>query len=232
MSTSLAAFGGFALAHELNQPLTAIVSNAEAAQRFMAGDRRNDHEVSDALKDIVEQGRRAGDIITGMRAMLKKDPGQTAATNINLAVRQVLEMVRSDLLARRVTLVLQLDPLLPTVKGHDVQLRQVILNLVTNACDAMSGIPPERRRLTVKSRRVTPNQVEVSVADCGLGFPEEMLQHQFEPFRTTKSDGLGLGLAICKSIVAAHAGSLVASNNAGEGATVRFTLPAEHSTAL
>jgi signal transduction histidine kinase len=141
-------------------------------------------------------------------------------------------MVRSDLLARRVTLVLQLDPLLPPVKGHEVQLRQVVLNLVTNACDAMSGIPSDRRKLTVKSRRVTPNEVEVSVADCGPGFPEEMLQHQFEPFRTTKSDGLGLGLAICKSIIAAHSGSLVASNNAGEGATVRFTLPAQIHAAL
>ena len=206
--SNLGALAG-SLAHELNQPLTAIVSNAEAAQQFMAGERTNDHELRDALKDIAEQGQRAGDIIAGMRAMLKKDPGQTAAQNINLAVRQVLEMVRSDLLARRVTLVLQLDPLLPTVKGHDVQLRQVVLNLVTNACDAMSGIPPDRRKLTVRSRRLTPNQVEVSVADCGPGFPEEMLQHQFEPFRTTKSDGLGLGLAICKSIVAAHAGGPV-----------------------
>ena len=229
--STLGALAG-SLAHELNQPLTAIMSNAEAAQRFLAGDRRNDHEVADALKDIVEQGRRAGEIIAGMRAMLKKDPGQTAALNINLAVKQVLEMVRSDLLARRVTLVLQLDPLLPTVKGHDVQLRQVILNLVTNACDAMSGILPDRRKLTVRSQRVTPNQVGVSVTDCGPGFPAQMLQHPFEPFRTTKSDGLGLGLAICKSIIAAHSGSLVASNNAGEGATVRFTLPAQPHTGL
>jgi PAS domain S-box-containing protein len=216
------------LAHELNQPLTSIISNAQAAQRFLALERTDDQEVRDALKDIADQGLRAGAIISGMRAMLKKDPGQTAVQNINLAVRQVLEMVRSDLLARRVTLVLRLDPLLPPVKGHGVQLRQVVLNLVTNACDAMSGIPSDRRKLTIKSRRGTPNEVEVSVADSGPGFPAEMLQHPVEPFRTTKSDGLGLGLAICQSIVAAHGGTLVATNNAGEGATVRFTLPAQN----
>jgi signal transduction histidine kinase len=117
------------------------------------------------------------------------------------------------------------------VKGHGVQLRQVVLNLVTNACDAMSGIPSGRRKLTVKSRRVTPNEVEVSVSDCGPGFPEEMLQHLFEPFRTTKPDGLGLGLAICQSVIAAHGGELVATNNTAEGATVSFTLPAQDTFA-
>jgi PAS domain S-box-containing protein len=224
--STLGALAG-SLAHELNQPLTAIVSSAEAAQRFMSGAQSNDEEVRDALKDIAEQGQRAGEIIAGMRAMLKKDPGQMGAQDMNLIVREVIEMVRSDLVNRRVTARLRLDPLLPPVKGHGVQLRQVLLNLVMNGCDAMSDPRVDRRELTIESRRMpAANEVEVSVTDSGPGFPEEMLRHAFEPFRTTKAKGLGLGLAICRSIIATHRGRLVAANNAGEGATLRFTLPA------
>jgi two-component system, LuxR family, sensor kinase FixL len=215
------------LAHELNQPLTAIVSSADAAERFMQEDRRNDEEVRDALKDILEQGQRAGQIIARIRAMLRKDPGQMARQDINLAVRDVLEMARSDLVIRRVTAVLRLDPQLPPVSGHGVQLRQVLLNLVMNACDAMSDVPAEQRQITIESRRVTPDEVEVSVADTGPGFSEEMLQHAFEPFRTTKANGLGLGLAICRSIIRTHGGRLLAANNSDKGATLRFTLPAQ-----
>lgn len=218
------------LAHELNQPLTAIVSSAEAAERFMEAERRNDEEVRDALKDILEQGQRAGEIIAKIRAMLRKDPGQMARQDINLAVRDVLEMARSDLVIRRVTPVLRLDAQLPPVSGHGVQLRQVLLNLVMNACDAMSDVPAEQRHLTIESRRVTPDEVEVSVADTGSGFSEEMLQHAFEPFRTSKAKGLGLGLAICRSIIRTHGGSLFAANNPDKGATLRFTLPVQNGS--
>jgi len=213
------------LAHELNQPLTAIVSSGKAAQRFMSGGRRNDGEVGEALKDIVEQGQRAAEIIAGIRAMLKKDPGQMAAQDMNLAVKELLEMLRSELVIRGVTPVLRLDPHLPPVKGYGVQLRQVLLNLVMNACDAMSDVPADGRRLTIESRRATAREVEISVADSGPGFSEEMLRHVFEPFRTTKAKGLGLGLAICRSIITAHGGHLMANNKSGEGATLRFTLP-------
>lgn len=220
------------LAHELNQPLTAIVSNAGAAERFMQDDRRNDKEVHSALKDILEQGQRAGEIIARIRAMLKKDPGQMATQDINLAVRDVLEMVRSDLVIRRVTAVLRSDPLLPSVNGHGVQLRQVLLNLVMNACDAMSDVPADQRQLIIESRRLAPDEVEVSVADTGSGFPEEILKHAFEPFHTTKAKGLGLGLAICRSIIKAHGGRLVAANNPGKGATLRFTLPVQNESKI
>jgi len=227
----LAALAG-SLAHELNQPLTAIVSNAEATQRFMSGGLANDEQMREALKDIAEQGQRAGEIIAGMRAMLKKDPGQMAGLDLNEVVREVLEMMHSDLVIRRVKPVLRLDPLLPPVKGHVVELQQVLLNLVMNACDAMSDARADRRQLTIESRSVTANEVEVSVADSGPGFPEEMLPHVFEPFRTTKAEGLGLGLAICRSIITTHGGRLMAANNANEGATVRFTLRALNRTGI
>jgi PAS domain S-box-containing protein len=221
--STLGALAG-SLAHELRQPLAAIVVNAEAARRLM-DDRRNQEEVLDALNDIAKQGRRAGGIIAEMRAMLKKDPGQMAPENMNLIVKAVLEMVRNDLVTSRVTLVLRLDPLLPPVNGHAVQLQQVVLNLVLNACEALSDEPVVQRMLTIESRHVPDNEVEISIADTGPGFPEEMFLNGFEPFRTTKAKGLGLGLAICRSIIAAHGGRFVVANNSDKGAAIRFTLP-------
>jgi C4-dicarboxylate-specific signal transduction histidine kinase len=220
------------LAHELNQPLTAIVSSGEAAQRFMKDGRRNDEEVREALKDVVQQGQRAGEIIAGMRAMLKKDTGQMTAQDINVAIRKVLEMARSDLVIRGVTATLRLDPHLPAVKGHGVQLQQVVLNLLINACDAVSEVPPGQGRLIIESRLAAAEEVEVSITDNGPGFSDEMLQHVFEPFRTTKSKGLGLGLAICRSIISVHGGRLAVANNKGKGATLKFTLPAQKETGI
>jgi len=205
--------------------LTAILSNAAAARLLMDGKQRNDEGIRDALTEITDEGRRAGEIIAGMRAMLRKDPGQMVTQDVNVAVREVLEMVHSDLVNRHVMPILRLDPLLPPVKAHGVQLRQVLLNLVMNACDAMSGVGAAQRQLTIESRRITAEEVEVLVADNGPGFSEEILQHLFEPFHTTKPKGLGLGLAICRSIIAAHGGRLVAANENGRGATVRLTLP-------
>jgi PAS domain S-box-containing protein len=226
--TTLGALAG-SLSHELRQPLAAIVISAEAAQRLVDGERTNNEEVRDVLKDIAEEGRRAGEIIAEVRAMLKRDPGQMAAQDMNQAVKAVLEMMRSDLVTRRVTPVLRLDPGLPTVNGHGVQFQQVILNLVMNACDAMSEEPEGERKLTIESRRGTASDVEVSVADTGPGFPEEIRRNGFDPFRTTKAKGLGLGLAICRSIIMAHGGRILAANNDAKGATVRFMLPVGES---
>jgi PAS domain S-box-containing protein len=217
------------LAHELNQPLAAIVANAEAAQRFI--ERGNNEEVRETLEDIVEEGRRAGGIVAGMWGMLRKDLGEMDAQDLNLVVREVFEMVHSDLVAKRVTAVLRLDPVLPRVRGRGVQLQQVVMNMVINACDAMSEVPCDQRALTIESRRVTAREVEVSVQDSGPGFPEELLRNGFEPFRTTKSKGLGLGLAICRAIIVTHGGRLMAANNSSKGAVVRFTLPASNGNA-
>jgi len=215
------------LAHELNQPLTAILSNAAAAQFLINGGRMNDEDVHDALTEITEEGQRAGEIIAGMRAMLRKESGQMVTQDVNVAVRDVIEMVNSDLVRRRVTPVLRLEPLLPQVKADSVQLRQVLLNLVMNACDAMSEVTVEQRQLMMETRRSTAQEVEVVVADNGPGFSKDILQHLFQPFQTTKPKGLGMGLAICRSIIKAHGGRLVAANENGRGATLRLTLPTE-----
>jgi PAS domain S-box-containing protein len=220
------------LAHELSQPLTAVVSSAEAAQRMMNGDRRNDEEVRDTLKDVVGEGRRAGEIIAGMRAMLQKEGGEIVAQDVNVAVKEVLEMVRSDLVHRRVTPVLRLGSQLPRVMAQGVQLRQVLLNLVMNACDAMSDVTAGQRLLTIETSRSNGNEVEVLVADNGPGFSDEILQHLFEPFHTTKPKGLGLGLAICRSIIEAHGGELVAGNTNGRGATLKISLPTRNEIDL
>jgi two-component system sensor kinase FixL len=217
------------LAHELSQPLSAILTNAQAARLLMFGDRRDDDQARDALKDITEEALRARDIISGIRSMLKKEPGQMATLDLNVAVRAVLELVRHDLAARRVQPVLRLDPQLPPVTGHAVQLRQVILNLVLNACEAMVDTPADRRTLAIETKRVMPEEVQVSVADNGPGFSDEMLRRACEPFNTTKANGLGLGLAISRSIITAHGGQLIAANNTDKGATVTLTLPAHKS---
>jgi PAS domain S-box-containing protein len=225
--STLGALAG-SLAHELRQPLAAIVVNAEAARRLMDHQQQKDEEVLDALNDIAKQGRRAGGIIAEMRAMLKKDPGQMAEEDMNLVVKAVLEMVRNDLVTSRVKLVLRLDPHLPPVYGHAVQLQQVVLNLVLNACEALSEESADQRKLTIESKRVPGNEVEISVVDTGPGFSEEMFLNAFEPFRTTKAKGLGLGLAICRSIITAHGGKFVVANNGDKGAAIRFTLPTQN----
>lgn len=213
------------LAHELNQPLASVVSNAEAAQRLMKNLPASDEEMREALQDIQEEGQRAGEIIARIRAMVKKDNGTMARQDLNLAVREAVAMTHSALTSRQVKPILQLDPVLPFVNGHGVQLRQVLLNLIMNACDAMSGVAADRRQLTIQSRRVSAGEVEISVADSGPGFAEDVLRHVFEPFRTTKAEGLGLGLTISRSIIRTHGGRLTAANKQGGGAALRFTLP-------
>lgn len=215
------------MAHELNQPLAAIMANAHAAERLMKEAQSNGEEVRDALKDIVAQGQQAGEIIARLRGMLKREPAPMAKQDLNLAIKEVLQMVHSDLVMRRVTPVLRLDPQLPRVQGDGVQLRQVLLNLVVNARDAMSDVPPARREMTIESQRTTTREVEISISDSGPGFPAEVLTNLFEPFQTTKANGVGLGLVICSSILRRHGGQLTAANNPDKGATLRFTLPAE-----
>jgi C4-dicarboxylate-specific signal transduction histidine kinase len=197
----------------------------------MEGKHKDESEVRAALRDIAEQGARAGEIITEMRAMLKKDPGKMEPNDINLIVRTVMEMVGSDLVMRHVTSKLRLDPTLPLANCHAVQLRQVVLNLVMNGWESMAEVPAGQRKLTIESRRAAAGEIEVSVSDTGCGFSEEMLRQPFESFRTTKAKGLGLGLAICRSIITTHEGRLELANNTRGGATVKFTLPVNKRSA-
>jgi len=213
------------LAHELNQPLTAILSNAQAAQRFLAQSPPRTDKLAEILSDIVKSDHRAGAVIQRLRAMLRKEEAQRQRLDLNDLVEESLRLMRSDLLNRHVEVSTDLVAELPAVDGDRNQLQQVLLNFMINGCDAMDG-QAHGRSLLVRTQLTAPGHVEVSVADRGAGIAPADLERIFEPFVTTKSHGLGLGLAICRSIVEAHGGRLWASNNADAGATLHCELPA------
>jgi two-component system sensor kinase FixL len=214
------------LAHELNQPLTAIVSNSQAAIRFLGAGREYEHELRETLADIAASGARAGDVIRRLRAMLKKEESDRSPVDINQLISEVMQLYRSDLINRGVTVLLLLEKELPVAIGDRVQLQQVLLNLVINACDAMAGLAGERK-LTIISRCLGEEEVEFSVWDIGPGLATASLEEVFEPFITTKSDGMGLGLSVCKTIVKSHGGRIWAEQNDGPGASFHVALPAQ-----
>ena len=214
-----------ALAHELNQPLTAILANARAAQRLMAQERPDLGEVREILGEIADADRRAGEVIARLRAFLHKGEMQLGPVDLNEVVCEVLTLTHSDLIRRRVTVdTTGLSADLPGVFADRVQMQQVLLNLLLNACDAIlpDGLD---RRVTIATEAAADGTVELSLADRGTGIPPEEMQHIFEPFFTSKADGLGLGLSICRSIVTAHEGRLWADNNGDGGATFHLRLP-------
>jgi C4-dicarboxylate-specific signal transduction histidine kinase len=214
------------LAHELNQPLTAILSNAQAAQRFLARPQLDRAELEEILSDIVDADQHAGEVIRSLRLLLRKGEAQRQQLDANEVVQEVLNLVRSDLLNHQIAAETELAPDLPSVRGDRVQLQQVLLNLVMNACDAMAGSNGAGRRLCVSTNWIEDEGVRVSVRDHGRGIPTELLERVFEPFFTTKPQGLGLGLAVCRSILLAHDGELSAGNHPSGGAVFHFTLPA------
>ena len=216
------------LAHELNQPLTAILSNAQAAQRFLAQSPPRLDKLAEILSDIVKSDHRAGAVIQRLRSMLRKESAQRNPLDINDVVEESLRLMRSDLLNRQVVVSTDLGEALPAVSGDRNQLQQVLLNFMMNGCDAMDGREVDGR-LRVRTRETANGNVEVSVADRGTGIPAADLERIFEPFVTTKSHGMGLGLTICRSIVEAHGGRLWATNNPDGGATLHFELPAQRT---
>jgi two-component system, LuxR family, sensor kinase FixL len=219
------------LVHELTQPLTAILSNAQAAQRFLARGLADTGELQEILCDIVVEDKHAVEVIRRLRALLKKGEVHLEPTDVNELVDTVLKLARSDLANQNVTVDADLAPHLPPVNGDDVQLQQVLLNLVVNGCDAMAGVVATERKLQVRTQLVGGN-VLVSVADQGCGIPPEKMERIFEPFFTTKAEGMGMGLAICRTIITAHGGRLWATNNPKRGAAVQFTLPASVNSSI
>lgn len=212
------------LAHELNQPLTAILSNAQASIRFLAHAPPNLEEVRGGLANVVDSAKRAGEVIRRMRALLRKERSDYRLLDVNEVVLDVIQLVRIDLLNRNVELALQLQENLPRVNGDKVQLQQVLLNLTINGSDAMKDVV-HQRRITVATRLSPTGMVEVAVTDVGKGIPAEQIERIFSPFVTSKPDGLGFGLAVCTTILHAHGGSLRAANNSGPGATLSFQIP-------
>jgi PAS domain S-box-containing protein len=216
-----------ALAHELNQPLTAILSNAQAAQRLLAREPLDREELRAALADIVEADKRADDVIRRLRDLLRKGKAQFRSLDLNEVVRDALELAHSDLVMREVMATCRMTPDLPAVRGDRVQLQQIVLNLIANACEAMSETEPGRRVLTVATARGDDETVQIIVSDSGAGIDSDMQARLFEPFFTTKTQGLGLGLPICNSIATVHGGYMHASNSSAGGAEFIVTLPVE-----
>jgi two-component system sensor kinase FixL len=216
------------LAHELNQPLTAILSNAQAAQRFLMRDKPDLAEVRNILGDIVAEEKRAGDIIQRLRLLLKKGEIQRLALDLNKVIHEVLKLLHSDLVNHSVAVNLDLDQKLPLVMGDRIQLQQVLLNLIMNACEAMSRQNEKNCKLVIRTEQIENNKVRIAIVDQGSGIPGELIDSIFEPFFTTKTHGMGLGLTICRTIITAHDGQLWAVNNSPAGATFYFTLPRYH----
>ena len=215
-----------ALAHELNQPLGAILRNAEAAEMLIEREAPDLEELRAILTDIRADDQRAGGVIDRMRALLKRRNFERTQVNVADLAQEVVELTRHDALQRQIQLDVELAPGLPPVRGDRVQLQQVLLNLILNGMDAMKDQPPERRRLLVQARSAEGQAVEVLVRDSGVGIPAPNLRRLFEPFFTTKPNGMGMGLAVSKTIIEAHQGTLRAENQPEGGACFCFTLPA------
>src|SRR6266567_5279415 len=221
------------LAHELTHPITAILSNAQAAQRFLDADEVDLNEVREILNDIVTEDQRAGEVIHRLRRLLRKGEAQKHSDDIDLneVIRDVLRLMRSDLINQDVTVNTDLAQNLPPVPGDRIQLQQVLLNLALNACEAMADCDPSERQLLIVSKSEN-GAVEVSVTDRGGGIQEKKLEQVFQRFFTTKKEGMGLGLSICRTIINAHQGETWATNNSERGATFHFSLPIVRSDAL
>ncbi len=220
------------IAHEVNQPLASMVTNADAGLRWLGRERPDLEETRAAFKRIVSDGHRAGEVIEGIRTMFKKSAQERVPLNLNQLVGDVLRRSQAEAQLGRVSVKVELDEQLPLTTGNPIQLQQVLSNLVANAIDAMSSVTDRPRVLRVKSERHASGSVLVSVGDSGTGLDPENKGRIFEPFFTTKSDGMGMGLMFCRSIVEAHGGQLWATDNVPQGAIFQFTLPDNEDSAL
>lgn len=213
-----------AIAHQLNQPLAAILGNAETARKMLGRPGTSTEELGEILDDIVAEDHRAADVIRRLGALYRRGETELVPVDANELVRETLDLVRAELTMRQVSADVDLAPSLPRVPGSRVQLQQVLLNLLLNAADAMAGVETPRRTITVRTS-ADASGVRVCVADRGTGIAPADLPRMFDPFWTTKPHGIGVGLAICQAIVSAHRGTLVAANAPEGGAVVCFTLP-------
>jgi signal transduction histidine kinase len=213
------------LAHELNQPLTAILNNADVALQHLDIAPLNLAALREILADIVTDDKRAAEVIHRLRALVSKGDLAHVPLDINDVVAEVAQVVRSDVALRRVPMTVDLAPGLPGIRGDRIQLQQVVLNLVLNGLEAMADPPDRERALAVRTARAGDRAIRVAVEDSGVGIDADDVERMFEPLYTTKRDGLGMGLAIARTIVHAHGGDLSASNNPAGGATFAFTVP-------
>jgi C4-dicarboxylate-specific signal transduction histidine kinase len=218
------------IAHEVNQPLGAIVGNADICLRWLDNDKPDLTQLREAIEDISNDGHRASQVIARIRSLVKKHVPEKMPLDLSDLAREVLDLVSHEAQRKHVTLEPDLAKELPTVVGDRVQLQQVLLNLVMNGIEAMSGIDGRKPCLRLKTDRYETG-VLATVSDCGVGFDSAQAEQLFKPFHTTKSGGMGMGLAISRSIIEAHGGKLWAEPNRDAGASFKFTLPAAASKA-
>jgi signal transduction histidine kinase len=220
------------IAHEMKQPLAAMVTNVGAGLRWLGAAEPNFKEAQAALQNVIKDGNRAAEVVDTVRAMYKKEQTDKTQLNLNDLISSVLHLLRDELQPQHIIVRANFDPQLPPVQGHRGELQQVILNLVRNAADAMKDITYRPRVLTVKSEIQPPNDVLISVADSGTGINPKDIDHIFDAFFTTKSNGMGMGLSICKSIIEDHGGRLWALPNLKHGAAFYISLPIDKVTSL
>jgi signal transduction histidine kinase len=212
------------LAHEINQPLAAIVSNAHACQRWLTSEPPNMERARLTAERLRRDASSAAELVDRIRRLFRRTPPSRIALDINAAIERTLELLADRLESNRILVRTTLDEGLPHACADPIQLQQVLVNLVTNAVEAMSSVAdPELRRLELSSRRVDAQEVAIEVRDAGVGLGD--VDRLFEPFFSTKPDGMGMGLAICRSIAEAHGGRLSAHANPGPGSTFRLALP-------
>jgi signal transduction histidine kinase len=214
------------IAHEVNQPLMAIVTNAETCLAWLADDRPNLDEARHAAERIARNGHRAGDIIRAIRALARKSSPEMVQLDLNEVIQEVLTLMTGELCRNDILLETRLLAGPAPVVGDRIQLQQVILNLVANSIEAMSASIDQPRTLRIRSRTIAPDGVLVDVEDTGVGIDLTTMNRMFDAFFTTKPNGLGMGLSICLSIVEAHGGRLWASANVPRGSVFHFTVPA------
>ncbi len=213
------------LAHEVNQPLAAVVTNAQACLRWLALEPPRPDEARAAVERIVRDSNRASEVIQRIRALVKKSEPQMVALDINDLIREAISLEQREMLNQQVSLRTEFESALPPVLGDRVQLQQVVINLVMNALEAMAPVTDRPRDMLIRSQRDDSNEVLVAVQDSGTGIDSENSERLFNTFFTTKPTGMGMGLSISRSIIAAHGGRLWVSPNAEHGATFQFTLP-------
>lgn len=213
------------IAHELSQPLAAVIINGKACLRWLSGEHPNLGEARASVEGIVRDATRAGEVIAGIRALTRKAATEKERLDLNETIEQVVVLVRAELHKHRVVLHTQLGRDLPPVLGDRIELQQLLLNLFINAAEAMSAVAERPRELVVATADLDPAQVIVSVRDTGPGLDPRIGDHIFDAFYTTKPGGMGMGLSICRSIVQNHGGRLWAEANDGPGTTFRFTVP-------
>jgi PAS domain S-box-containing protein len=213
------------IAHEVNQPLAAVVAHAAACQRWLDRDPPRLEAVRSTVQSIINDGNRAGEVIQRVRALVNKTVDQKAPLDLNEVVNEVITLLHYELASHRISLRTELAPALGPVLGDRIQLQQVILNLVINGIEAMQPVTDRPRELMIRTHQDDARQILVEIRDCGIGLAAGNASRLFEAFFTTKSDGMGMGLSICRSIVESHGGRLSASNHAGPGATFQFVLP-------